>query len=635
MFTSGGKGKEGHTWPRSVFKSGKNHLICARRLSFKHNEKPDLRLNSTGETPPEEEYLTDTSGFIKKTILGDIPVGSVKNLNEMPCQNNSYQRARTWPVGSLSQNSWLANERSPPENGYNFNMAQKSYRYPAFGVGCRPIPPWQQYNNGWGYPWLQGGQTPLCGNPFGGNGYAMGYAAYHQGMPFIAGAYPTNNYRTSHRQSHKKATQNVQSQEKNNSAKKPVAQKNGVRKQVASSTVTDVNSVANTLNELHIASEMSSSKNDTAHNTKAANDIPVKMYINAQNTEIQKTNKSANDMDSDTKMKKDIPSLKQKVCDNCKKCSRKEDCVGVGYCLLTPSSRRAKLTLILGNKENVGKLSNTNGKNGYHEKVNMADPIDSDGISDETVSSQSLNDHLHHDQVYVGDITSSHSPPGSKSKCDDASTASNPRLLAEVLLQRQSGSSKRRQHRPSARKRQKVKVQHSETNETAIGNTKQKVNHQVPSTTQNTSKTCSTIAYILGLGPCQKSQDARSASTSSTEGTEIHCKMSVQPDKFSFTISSSEDTDFSDDDDDDVVALSEDDADIWNSFNKCDDPYNPLNFLTSTCSSTPKGIPKSNSAPSLLSPEFLQNDDVWKKDTPPFSPPKPEALTRTAKKVCF
>ena len=119
----------------------------------------------------------------------------------------------------------------------------------------------------------------------------------------------------------------------------------------------------------------------------------------------------------------------------------------------------------------------------------------------------------------------------------------------------------------------------------------------------------------------------------SNDVSHIHCKVSVKPEKFSFTISSSDDTDFSDDDDDGVVAFSEDDMDIWNSLSKCDDPYNPMNFLTSTCTSTSKPIPKSNSAPSLLSPEALQNDEVWKKDTPPFSPPKPEALMRTAKKV--
>ena len=226
-------------------------------------------------------------------------------------------------------------------------------------------------------------------------------------------------------------------------------------------------------------------------------------------------------------------------------------------------------------------------------------------------------------------------PPGSKPNLDDTSTPSNSRSLAQVLLQR-SMSSKRRQHRPSARRRQKVKVQQpvAETHETPTCFKKQKINHrdiddEVPYSIQNTSKTCSTIAYILGISPpCHKPHAA-----DSTESTQIRCKVSIQPDKFSFTISSSEDTDFSDDEDD-VAALSEDDADIWNSFNKCDDPYNPLNFLTSTCSSTPKGIPKSNSAPSLLSPEVLQNEDVWKKDTPPFSPPKPEALARTAKKVC-
>ena len=292
-------------------------------------------------------------------------------------------------------------------------MAQRCYRYPAFGVGCRPMSSWQQYGNGWGYPChTYGGQGILCGNSIGQNGYPMGYAAYHQGMPFIAGSHAANN-RTIHRQFHRMATQNVQSQEGHKSAKRPVAQKNGIHKQVikteSATTVgerSDVNSVADTLNQLHITSDTCHSQSGTTEDSRAVTNVPLKMHINGS-----LKSKSANIVDSGTKTKKeDIPSLQQKVCDNCKKCSSKEECMGVGYCLLNPSGGRAKLTLILGSKENVGKLSNTNGKNGYHEKPNIADLSDSNKLSDETVPSQSLNSHLHHDKVHAGDISSSHSP---------------------------------------------------------------------------------------------------------------------------------------------------------------------------------------------------------------------------------
>ncbi len=101
-----------------------------------------------------------------------------------------------------------------------------------------------------------------------------------------------------------------------------------------------------------------------------------------------------------------------------------------------------------------------------------------------------------------------------------------------------------------------------------------------------------------------------------------------------FCLTGESDSDSADSDWDESPALSEDDADIWNSFSRCDDPYNPLNLLTVTTCSTPQGIPRSSSAPEL-SPEVtgFENEEIWRKDTPAFSPPKPEALMRVAKKV--
>ena len=68
MFTSGGK--DGQTWPRTMFKSGKNHL-CARGLNFQNNRPGFLRLNSTGDITPEEDLRGDSRGTVKKGILGE------------------------------------------------------------------------------------------------------------------------------------------------------------------------------------------------------------------------------------------------------------------------------------------------------------------------------------------------------------------------------------------------------------------------------------------------------------------------------------------------------------------------------------------------------------------------------------
>ena len=154
------------------------------------------------------------------------------------------------------------------------------------------------------------------------------------------------------------------------------------------------------------------------------------------------------------------------------------------------------------------------------------------------------------------------------------------------------------------------------------------------STESSKSGACSAVSYIVDFcagvqdrAPC-KSSNSPPKEAAEKKTTQIHCEVSIKP-KLSFTIeSNSEDADFSESEDDDVKALSEDDVDIWNSFCRSDDPYNPLNFLTSVKSSEPKGIPKSSSAPSLL-----LDDSEWASELPPFSPPKPEVLARKAKKV--
>ena len=628
MFTNGGK--DSQTWPRTVFTSGKNHL-CARGLNFQNDRPNFLRLNSTGDITPEEDIRGDSRRTVKKGILGEytqsripveniFPVESARNLDQMPCQNN-----RKFCPTQSAYHSAFSGKKS---NGFNFNMAQRQYRYPSFGVGCRPIPPRQRFGNAYPY-WFHESHGALLGNPFGGNGYPAPFPC----MAPFANVHPAN-HRGLPKQFYRRETQNNQCQEKTKYRKKsPVQEKDEERAKMVQSAIT-VDSVADTLSELNITSENSSQKDEFQTN-EAPKSAPLKMYVTLHN--INK------DKDMDVKIlnsqrkerKEDIPSVQQKLCDNCRKCSNKVDCMDVGYCLLSPANGTGKLTVVLDNKENVRKLSNAKGKNGYHNKESS----DSDKLSDEIVPSQNMNDHLHHNNV--GTISSSHSSPGAQPKGDEASTPSNSHLVARVILQRNS-SSKRKACRKSAKRRQsKNKEPHLTTEMNALPtNKKQKVNHReidnkVPSTSSGSrSSPCSTIAYILGIGSAKENQvNVESVPSNSNDVAYIHCKVSVKPEKFSFIISSSDDTDFSDDDDDGIVALSEDDADIWNSFSKCDDPYNPMNFLTSTCTSTPKPIPKSNSAPSLLSPEVLQNDDVWKKDTPPFSPPKNEALTRTAKKV--
>ena len=190
---------------------------------------------------------------------------------------------------------------------------------------------------------------------------------------------------------------------------------------------TTVDSVVDTLSELNITSENSSQKDEFQTN-EARKSAPLKMYVTLHN--INK------DKDMDVKIlnsqrkerKEDIPSVQQKVCDNCRKCSNKVDCMGVSYCLLSHTNGTGKLTVVLDNKENVRKLSNAKGKNGYHNKESS----DSDKLSDEIVPSQNMNGHLHHNNV--GAISSSHSSPGAQPTGAEASTPSNSHLVARSYL---------------------------------------------------------------------------------------------------------------------------------------------------------------------------------------------------------
>ena len=628
MFTSG-DGKDSQTWPRTVFKSGKNQL-CAQGLNFQNNRPDFLRLNSTGDiTPEEDKFRGETRGTVKKGILGEytqsrIPVEnmfsveSIKNLDQMPNRNN-----RKRPTVSAYRTAFGGKE----SNGFNFNMAHREYKYPSFGVGCRPIPPWQQFGNAYPY-WFHGNHGALLGNPFGENGYPAPFPC----MAPFANVQPAN-HRSLPKQFHRRDTQNNQCQEKSKYRKKSPAYGKFEEHTKNVQSATTIDSVVDTLSELNITSENSCPQKNEFQTYEAPKSVPLQMYVSLHNTDKDKDMDVQISKSQIKESKEDIPSVQQKVCDNCRKCSSKVDCAGVGYCLLSPANGTGKVTVVLDKKENVRKLSNANGKNGYHNKESS----NPEKFSDEIVPSQNMSDHLHHDNV----ISSSHSSPGTQPKGDKTSTPSNSHLVARVILQRNS-SSRRKSCRRSAKRRQRKSKESSHTTETnaSATNKKQKVNHReiddkVPSAISvSRSLPCNTIAYILGIGSSRENQvNVESVPSDSNDVAHIHCKVSVKPEKFSFTISSSDDTDFSDDDDDGVVALSEDDMDIWNSLSKCDDPYNPMNFLTSTSTSTPKPIPKSNSAPSLLSPEALQKDEVWKKDTPPFSPPKPEALMRTAKKV--
>ena len=170
---------------------------------------------------------------------------------------------------------------------------------------------------------------------------------------------------------------------------------------------------------MHITVKKRNFEDQEHQETKPVNKASLKMYINRKKVCSEKDEKP-DVVDSQRKTKEDIP-LQHTTSDKCVKCSNKANCVDIGYCLLRPSGS-AKLTFILGNtenKQNTGKLSNSKGKNGYHEN-NMADHSDSDKCSDEIVRSATVNDHLHHDNV--GEISSSHSPPEWKPRCSETSS---------------------------------------------------------------------------------------------------------------------------------------------------------------------------------------------------------------------
>ena len=87
-------------------------------------------------------------------------------------------------------------------------------------------------------------------------------------------------------------------------------------------SATTVDSVADTLSELNITSENSGSQKE--YQTKEAPEsAQLKMYVTLHNMKKNKDIDAKISNCQRKESKEDIPSVQQKVCDNCRKCSSK------------------------------------------------------------------------------------------------------------------------------------------------------------------------------------------------------------------------------------------------------------------------------------------------------------------------
>ena len=356
MFNNGGV--DGF-WPKSVFKP--NNLCNNQRLNVNLQERPSfLRLNSTGDSTPEEEVATKRSGkswfgdyvtmFSEKRspaaegILGSGPPGT-ESVPTRGCPNTSM---------------------NSPVEGYSFGTAQRQFQPPTLVVGYRPFlpmaPQQQQYSQTgwWNQHWIYGQQNPFTAKPFGGNGFPASYAQYYHGPPMFAQPHisppaertgrPSSkceDQRTSN-STHKKENSRVEIQTKVECSDTSVD-----KSLLADAKNPDIPVLGDSLCQLRISSESDSQK-ESSQDPPASH---IQMYINVR--------KSVDGEENKTLVEKRAENT-QNAEEKCAKCSGQK-CLEIGRCAPRSANKGAKVTVVFENKKNK-ETSNAKGKNGYHNK---------------------------------------------------------------------------------------------------------------------------------------------------------------------------------------------------------------------------------------------------------------------------
>ncbi len=572
------KGQDGHRWPTSLFGNVSSNHLTAGKPAW--TGLPNLlRLNSTGESSPEEESrsVPQFSNLTKKRAFVDGMQSNVQGVH-----------------------NWTGTN-PPQENAYNFSLARRTFSPVTF---CTPVDPSQPGGQTtWTAPhWFLNGS--FVGNPWSVNAIPMtGLNYFYHGWPLFMKSHAATQ------RSHPTPTPNNRTSNSSSFSPKQGTSSgaNGTRTMAA-----DLDVVSQNFSSLRISSERSDSSKRSQ--TGGASGSGMQMHI-----DISISTEGHGTQNSESAVK------------HTGECSNAGNHKGNG-------ARRSAASVCVDteNKKNLAKSATYKSKNGYHEpKTN------GNATAQQRKESDEISPHLPSDssQSEVG------SKPRSKPSVEE---------LSRVLFDRvPSTPAKYKRCRPSAKKRLRIKerCQNSEqiwAQQRRCRNKKLKVNHRDIPTDVNeqaakpctsdtptescadssTSSVCSTFADICGFS--SKSDDKGQPS--------VPKDLPVSPDskqsKLWYTSSSDsdDDTNFDDDEENGEEVLSESEADIWNSFNT----FNPCDFsssATTTSASAPVGIPKSNSAPALFSPEPDSNDDDWRPDFPVCTPPKRDALTRVAKKV--
>ena len=534
-----------------------NSLCGGVRISSRESSyRPDfLRLNSSGELgedtlSPDTNFCPETVSF-QKGILGHF----TENISaEMDSQQQSHQNPF---LKNINARKRPFTDPMAMHGMHGYPVMNQQY-YPPFGIGLQrpPMPQMMQQYGSWGYqPWLSTSHGPLLGNPFGNHGFPVGFPPFqgprfHQGQPLFSRApSPMNHWNTPRKtvpkhQCHKKQW-NQRHQPPENKYDKQQAMHITVTScatpmvTTACKTQDDINSLSDTLKNVQISGHFQQNGDKVAEiEPKSA---IVKMHINIRMENDNSTHESEaiNDIEN-------VPNCVQSKSDfqGCKKCSSQAACSNIGYCKLSQCKDGAKVTVFLSKRSDVEKLSNSDGKNGYHENglLIVANDESCDVKSDEMKTSENhLKTGLHQKDFKVN--SEPVSPPGSKpnGKPHEESTPKpSQHFLAQVLLRR-NVSSKKKKCRPSAKKRQQIKQKQIPTSTLPpCKKSKLDPSHQeVPSSSPGsgcspTLKPCSAVAYILGVHHGQLDDNDEDMVDGTNDAARSHSPSSTI--KFSFTI---------------------------------------------------------------------------------------------------